>query len=136
MMQPIATAMQLTALLNTTNSIHNSPTAERFYRLQTSRLRRLDLSPASGSTRQRKNKSHELTRDERLKIKSLYEFGGFNYREIVRRTGHSYNQVRYACNNPVTPRSNRRGRKPLLGAPEIEALRQLVLSNPLYRKLS
>ncbi|KAK0710873.1 hypothetical protein B0H67DRAFT_452812, partial [Lasiosphaeris hirsuta] len=119
--------MQIQALLNTTN-IHNSPCVERFYRLNTSIQRR----PSQPSF---KTYSKVLTRDEKLEIRTLRRHNKWSYITIAKATGKTVRQVQDALGGPLTPRRRQAGRKPLIRTPEKRRLEQLLLSDPLYRRL-
>ncbi|KAK4196960.1 hypothetical protein QBC40DRAFT_158910, partial [Triangularia verruculosa] len=47
-----------------------------------------------------------------IRIRALREDAHMDYEAISKATGASIRQIQYACNSPLTPRSNRRGRKP------------------------
>ncbi|KAK3362200.1 hypothetical protein B0T24DRAFT_432486 [Lasiosphaeria ovina] len=108
--------MQLQALLNATNNIHNSPCVERFYRLQTRPSIKQPLL-------QRSPRSAELSRDEKLQIQTLRTHTGMSKKAIARKLGKTYIQVRHALRTPVTPQKVRSGRKPLISTPLKEAIR-------------
>jgi len=51
---------------------------------------------------QKRSKAYDLTRDDRIRIRALHDFG-ITYRESVSKTPYTYAQVHRACNGPVTP---------------------------------
>ncbi|KAK4097081.1 hypothetical protein N658DRAFT_500837 [Parathielavia hyrcaniae] len=57
------------------------------------------------------NRATELTRDDRIRIRALHDFG-HTYREIAARTQHTLNQIHRAIQDPVTPQK----KKPRKGA--------------------
>jgi transposase len=51
--------------------------------------------------------SRQLSRDERIKIRALHEYGHFTYSEIASRTGFTQRQVQRAVTGPPTPQKPR-----------------------------
>ncbi|KAK3363914.1 hypothetical protein B0T25DRAFT_55699 [Lasiosphaeria hispida] len=105
--------MQIQALLNTTN-IHNSPCIERFYRLNTT-LQRPIQQPSFPT---HATHSKDLTRDEKIEIRTLRKHNNWSYITIAKATGKTVRQVQGALSGPLTPRRRRSGRKPVLRTPE------------------
>jgi DDE superfamily endonuclease len=129
--------MNVTALINHHN-VHNSPSAERFYRLQVSRNGRTPSGLTSGSCRSsgRRPKAPDLTRDQKVEIRTLRFYANWPYNQIVEATGRTYQQVQDACTGPLTPQKpNRCGRKPLIRTPEKDVLIQYLRSDVRYREL-
>jgi hypothetical protein len=99
--------MDIQTLLNH-NNIHSSPAAERFYRLQLQQsLRQPNFNrPPSFSTQSigfRNPRAHELTRDEKLEIRTLRKYNKWSYITLAKETHHTYRQVQQACQQPLTP---------------------------------
>ena len=128
--------MDLQALLNNTN-LHNSPTAERFYRLQVQRQKK-GLEPLKPTISRPKPgpRSHKLSRDEKIEIRTLRKYNKWDYITIAKATGKSYFQVEKAYQGPVTPqKQTRTGRKPLIRTPQKQFLKQYLESDVFYREL-
>jgi uncharacterized protein YnzC (UPF0291/DUF896 family) len=121
--------MNITALINHHN-VHNSPSAERFYRLQLSRNGRTPTELT------RRHKAADLTRDEKVEIRALRRHAKWPYSRIVEATGKTFQQVQDACSGPLTPQKvGRTGRKVLIRTPEKEILMQYLRTDVLYREL-
>jgi len=104
--EAIANNMNVTALLNHARNAHDSPAAERFYRLQLQQSLRqpiLHRSPAF-QPRPEKPREPELTRDQRLEIRTLRKYNRWSYITLARETGHTVQQVQKACTGPLTPK--------------------------------
>ncbi|KAK3987743.1 hypothetical protein QBC44DRAFT_399662 [Cladorrhinum sp. PSN332] len=70
-------------------------------------------SPKTAETtaaRRKYKRAKELTRDERIGIQYLREYGGFTYEEIFLRCGRRFTmrQIQDACTGPATPRKKGR----------------------------
>ncbi|RDW66415.1 hypothetical protein BP6252_10050 [Coleophoma cylindrospora] len=72
---------------------------------------------------------HELTRDQRLQIKTLFFDAHWSRAEIVQQTGYSYDQVCYALRNRLTPQKRKTGRKSLLNTPQRKRLIEWVTAS-------
>ncbi|KAK4194424.1 hypothetical protein QBC40DRAFT_135399, partial [Triangularia verruculosa] len=96
--------MEIEALVNH-NDIHNSPSAERFYRLQLARQQRPHWHLKT-------HRAPELPREQKIRIRALREDAHMGYEAIRQVTSASIKQIQYALTTPLTPRTNRRGRKP------------------------
>jgi hypothetical protein len=119
--------MNIHNVINTTQ-IHNSPCAERFYRLQIER----QLQPKRLFKRPR---ADELTRDEKIEIRALRKHNKWDFHTLARATGKTYRQVERACKGPLTPRKQQTGRKVLIRTPVKAILKQFIEADPLHRKL-
>lgn len=96
--------MKIAALLNNSN-LHNSPTAERFYRLrlqQATRRPNFHRPPVFTPTPE-KPRAKELSRDEKIEIRALRKYTKCSESTISQLTGHSERQVQLALNGPLTP---------------------------------
>jgi transposase len=79
-------------------------------------------------------KSCDLSRDERLQVQTLRNFG-VSYDQIVAQLGLTYDQVGHACRAPnVTPKK-RSGRPSLLNPEQIEELIAFVTSSKASRRM-
>ncbi|RDW71804.1 hypothetical protein BP5796_07838 [Coleophoma crateriformis] len=72
---------------------------------------------------------HELTRDQRLRIQTLFFDAHWSRADIVLQTGYSYNQVCYALRNRLTPQKRKTGRKALLNTPQRKRLIEWVTAS-------
>ncbi|KAK4233023.1 hypothetical protein C8A03DRAFT_39299, partial [Achaetomium macrosporum] len=92
------------------------------------------LNPAT--PRPKRFKASDLTRDDRIRIRTLHDYG-HTYREIVSNTTYTRAQVQRALNGPVTPQKNK-PRKSRVITPHREQLRQWLEDGrnrftPLYQ---
>ncbi|KAK3983761.1 hypothetical protein QBC44DRAFT_375942, partial [Cladorrhinum sp. PSN332] len=124
--------MDLNAIVNHSN-IHDSPSADRFYRLQIQR----NSIPKAPQLRLRP-RAQELTRDDKHTIQVLRKFNRWDYFQIAKETGFTWGQVQYACRTPLTPRKTKHcGRKPTRFDASQKAIIQHALDNdPIARKLN
>lgn len=60
--------------------------------------------PELPQTPQRRQRSKELSRDEKLKVRGLREFLKLSYGEISKATGYTSRQVQLVVNGPITPK--------------------------------
>jgi len=74
-----------------------------------------------------RNKSTDLSRDERLRCKVLCE-AGFTIDEVVKRTGATWRQVQYANAHTTTPR-RRSGRSSVLTEAQIKELIDFICAS-------
>ncbi|KAK4144761.1 uncharacterized protein C8A04DRAFT_27485 [Dichotomopilus funicola] len=95
--------MDIHALINTTDT-HNSPCAERSYQLQTQRI--------PGPVFQRKRPPNNLTRDEKIQIRTLREYLNWTDSQIAAARGKTVREVQQALTGPLTPPPKRSDRKP------------------------
>ncbi|KAK4193972.1 hypothetical protein QBC40DRAFT_135852, partial [Triangularia verruculosa] len=128
---PTTTTMEINALVNHHNDIHTSPSAERFYRLTIDRAQRPE-QPYSD----RNPRSKELTRDEKLVIRTIRQVTNWDHIAIARYVKKSPRQVQYALESQPTPQAHRRGRRPTTFTDdEKQALNRLFYDDPIARKL-
>jgi hypothetical protein len=83
-----------------------------------------------------KQRSNDLTRDQRIEIKALRKYANWTYEEISAKTGHSIRQVQRACDGPVTPQKckGRQG-KVKITTPQREKIRVWLFEDPIHREL-
>lgn len=79
-----------------------------------------------------KKNAPQLSRDERLQVQSLRNYGNLSYAEIAQKMGFTIRQVQFACISPVTPQK-RREKKGLLRTPQKDALREWIRSDRSHR---
>lgn len=122
--------MQISALVNYNTDLHDSPTAQRFYRLRTQG----QIRPIGPVLRGLQH-SRPLTRDEKIEIRALRKHCKWDYFKIAQVTGKTTRQVQDAITGPLTPRHKNRGCKPVIKTPEKNALVESLRVDPFYRKL-
>lgn len=71
-------------------------------------------------------KAHELSRDNRIRIRAVHNFGT-TYRKIVQRTEYTQQQVHRAVNGPATPQK-KKPRKGAVTTPKRQQLQQQLES--------
>ena len=71
-------------------------------------------------------KEPELTRDQRLRIQTLFFDANFTCDQICLQTGHTYRQVCYAIQHRLTPQKRKSGKRVLLSTPQKKKLIQWV----------
>jgi transposase len=76
----------------------------------------------------------QLTRDDRLRISTLYYDAGFTQDDIVLQTGYTRNQVQWALSHRLTPQKYTRGRKALLNTPQRKRLIEWVTASSINRR--
>jgi hypothetical protein len=81
-----------------------------------------------------KQKSPELTRDQRLRIQTLFFDANFTREQIALQTGHTYDQVCYAIRHRLTPQKQKTGRRVLLNTPQRKKLIQWVTASQENRE--
>lgn len=78
--------------------------------------------------------SLELSRDDRLRIQTLFFDANHTRSQICLETNYSYDQVCYAIRNRLTPQKRKCGRKVLLNSPQRKRLIQWVTASQENRK--
>ena len=63
--------------------------------------------------------TQDLTRDQRLRVQTLFNDANFAVSQIALQTGYTPRQIRYALANRLTPQKHKTGRKVLLNTPQI-----------------
>ncbi|KAK4671679.1 hypothetical protein QC764_607965 [Podospora pseudoanserina] len=126
---PTTTTMEINALINH-NDIDTPPTAERFYRLQLARQQRPHWHLKA-------HRAPELPREQKIQIRALRGDAYMSYAAMRGATGASDKQIQYALTTPLTPRTNRRSRKPSRFADEEkDRITRSLNDDPIARKLS
>lgn len=77
----------------------------------------------------------ESTRDERLRIQTLYFDAGWTQAQIALQLNLTRDQVRYALQHRITPQKTRSGCKPLLNTPQRKRLIEWVTSSSNNRQV-
>lgn len=111
---------------------------------RTPRFRPFEPSPSaspsalrqSRRTHQNKPRARELTRDQRLKARTLHEDAKWPVEAIATRLRATRRQIDWALQNQLTPQKNRSGARPLLDTPRRVDLQRWFLSNPAYRYMA
>lgn len=80
-------------------------------------------------------RSSELTRDEKIEIRTLHTYARWSYPRIAQALGKTQRQVQLACTTPLTPRKSRCGRKALLDTPLKQKLQLWMLEEEIHRQI-
>jgi hypothetical protein len=64
----------------------------------------------------------QTSRDDRLRIRTLYHHAGFTLDQIALRLNLTLRQIEYALQQPTTPKRSSQGRKPYLDTPPRKCL--------------
>ena len=75
-----------------------------------------------------------LTRDDRLRVQTLFFYAGFSKDEIALQLNLTLRQVKYAIAHRVTPKKQRCGRHPFLGPAERKQLVEWVCASAKNRR--
>ncbi|KAH7408833.1 hypothetical protein BKA64DRAFT_560110, partial [Cadophora sp. MPI-SDFR-AT-0126] len=75
-----------------------------------------------------------LTRDQRLRVQTLFFDANFTCEQICLQTGHTYKQVCHALVHRLTPQRRKTGRKVLLNTPQRKRLIQWVTASQENRE--
>ena len=81
-----------------------------------------------------KQPNEDLSRDDRLRIQTLFFDAHFTRSQICLQTGFTYNQVCYALQHRLTPQKKRSGRKVILNTPQRKRLIQWVTASQENRE--
>ena len=81
-----------------------------------------------------KQKHPELTRDQRLRVQTLFFDANYTRSQICLQTGYSYDQVRWAIAHRLTPQKQKTGRRVLLNTPQRKRLIQWVTASQENRE--
>src|SRR5438270_780466 len=84
--------------------------------------------------KQPRTPSHESSRDDRLRIQTLYFDAGWTISEIILQTNLTRRQVEYALHHRPTPQNHSSGRHILLNTPKRKQLMQWVTKNAQNRR--
>jgi hypothetical protein len=79
-------------------------------------------------------KQPELTRDQKLRIQTLFFDANFTRDQICLQTGHSYRQVCYAIQHRLTPQKSKAGRRVILNIPQRKKLIEWVTASAENRQ--
>jgi hypothetical protein len=71
-----------------------------------------------------KQKHPELTRDQRLRVQTLFFDANYTRDQICLQTGYTYDQVCYAISHRLTPQKHKTGRRVILNTPQRKKLIQ------------
>jgi hypothetical protein len=63
--------------------------------------------PLPSSTPQKRSRSKELTRDQKVEVRTLKKYLDYTNGEIASRTGYTYRQVQQALYGPLTPKKQK-----------------------------
>ena len=80
------------------------------------------------------SKHDELTRDQRLRVQTLFNDAHYTVSQIALQTGYTERQIRYALAHRLTPQKHRTGRRVLLNTPQRKKLIQWVTSSQANRE--
>jgi hypothetical protein len=78
--------------------------------------------------------THELTRDQRLRVQTLFNDANFTVSQIALQTGYTPRQIRYALEHRLTPQKRKTGRKGLLNTLQRKRLIQWVTASQENRE--
>jgi len=76
-----------------------------------------------------------LSRDQRIQVQTLHEFGHRRYSDIASDVGCTINQVHYAATHRITPQKHHCGRHLLLSEEEIDVLVDFVCLSRKNRRM-
>jgi hypothetical protein len=76
---------------------------------------------------------YHCTRDDRLRVQTLFFYAGFTKDEIALQLNLSIDQVKYALSHPLNPQKKHSGRRPFLGPPEKQQLIEWVCASAKNR---
>ena len=80
-------------------------------------------------------RKHAATRDDRLRIETLYFEANWSVDDICLQLNITRNQVYYALSHRLTPQFKRSGRHPLLSTPQRKRLIQWVTASAENRRV-
>ncbi|PQE05349.1 transposable element tc1 transposase protein [Rutstroemia sp. NJR-2017a BVV2] len=78
---------------------------------------------------------YQCTRDDRLRVQTLFYHAGFTKDEIALQLNLSLRQVKYALMHQLTPQKRRTGRRPFLGPNERRQLVEWVCASAKNRRI-
>lgn len=91
-------------------------------------------TPAPNPLLLRKPRRARLTRDERIRIRTLRDVG-WSYQAIVDKYGFTHSGIQYACTHSENP-GKHTGRPPMLSEEQVEALVAFVTASKNNRRLT
>jgi hypothetical protein len=124
---------QHTAVQTTTSNHHFKPPLQTTTSTHMATSRGLAIADlVNPSTPTKRSKCRDLSRDDRIKVRGLHQYGHFTYPEIARRTNFSQRQVQRACTGPATPQKTklRKGRIP---TPQKEHMKAWLQESKLHQ---
>jgi hypothetical protein len=77
----------------------------------------------------------QTTRDDRLRIHTLYQYGSFTIDQIQLQLNLSKRQIKYAIEHPLTPKKQSCGRRPFLHTPRRKFLIDWVCNSKINRRI-
>jgi hypothetical protein len=93
----------------------------------------LDFSASEYDILTPKTPRRNCTRDEGLRVQTLYLYAGWSKDDIALQLNLTLGQAQYALSHRITPQKNRSGRHPLLGPTERKQLVEWVCTSPKNR---
>jgi hypothetical protein len=81
-----------------------------------------------------KTPTHSTTRDERLRVQTLFYDAGWSIDDIILQTNLTRRQVDYALQHRPTPQKHHSGRHILLNTPKRKQLIEWVTANSQNRR--
>jgi hypothetical protein len=75
------------------------------------------------------------TRDDRLRIQTLYNYAGFSIGQIALQLNLTKRQIKYALSHRLTPQKQKSGRRPFLGPLERKQLIEWVCVSSKNRRV-
>jgi len=78
----------------------------------------------------------EASRDDRLRVNTLYYDAGFTQAQIALQLNLTLGQVKYALAHRITPQKHKVGRKVLLNTPQRKRLIEWVTASPINRRIA
>jgi hypothetical protein len=82
-----------------------------------------------------KQKHPELTRDQRLRVQTLFFDANYTRDQICLQTGYTYDQVCYAISHRLTPQKHKTGRRVILNTPQRKKLIQWATASQENREI-
>ncbi|PQE05125.1 actin associated Wsp1 protein [Rutstroemia sp. NJR-2017a BBW] len=76
----------------------------------------------------------ELSRDDRLRIQTLYFDTNWDRTKICLQTNFTYDQINYALTHRLTPQKQKTGRHVVLNTPQRKRLIEWVTASPENRE--
>jgi hypothetical protein len=83
-----------------------------------------------------KTPTKQCTRDDRLRIQTLYFEAGYTQDQIILQLGCTKGQVQYALTHRLTPQKHAREKKILLNTPQRKRLIKWVTASKANRRVS
>jgi hypothetical protein len=77
---------------------------------------------------------HELMRDQRLRVQTLFNDTNYTISQIALQTGYTLRQIRYALAYRLTPQKQKTGQRVVLSTPQRKRLIQWVTASKENRE--